>query len=649
MSDKEARVRLTLNSGSFLGGMQQVTTQVTAEGQKMSKALHGPMAAGLQATKAGLVGLTGELRNIAKFGAGLGGSLALYEAAKGATELQSQYKNIAFAIRAGTGEALKWQDVQSRVEATALQWGQKNQEVADSFRHIYDETGSLKFTEQSIGAVAKASMGTGKSVEAFAQIAGTAFEKFGIDAAGLDHALMTTYSLVERGGITFEELGQALDMLGASAKQLGMSGEAGISRMLGMAATADDTLGRMREKLTAVQTLYEDMASPEKAKSLGKALHVNLLDKKGNVKTDALETIIAKTGGDPQKILAAGFSGPTAKLLTGLGEMFKQGVEGSDSKTKSGKIKDGLDSLHSTLENAAKSNMELAVWNQQALEKSKGFKAAINTTMNELQDAFSKPEMVDAMKKLAHLMPQLAQAVAKMLEVVANHPLLSLAGFAGGKIGLELGKNIAASMASGLGKKIAAEIMAQKVALTVTPILDNMGMKIGEQIAQSATAATPWNNAGKLLGAAAIVGIAAYLAYKLGEAAINANDKSKKDIQNAAAIGVAVSGTRDRKQIKPALAKARSALAAAKARDESDEMSMAGGAGGMGFGGMIPHKRAGGSQETKAAQESVNELEKALRDLTRSSKDASDELNKVKTAATAASNGLPKKGVNDPG
>lgn len=641
MADKEARVRLTLKAGDFTSEMRSVTTQVVAEGEKMAKALHAPMATGLKATRAGLTGLALDLKNIVKFGAGLGGALALGSAATVATGLEEKWQGIAFAVRAGTGEAVKWEDLQARAQATASQWAAKNTDVADSFREIYDETGDLKFTEAALASAAKASVATGKSVQEFSAIAGTAFEKFGVGTDDLDEALRTAYSLAERGGISFEEMGQALNVLGASAKVLGKSGVAGMSEILAIAQTADDALGRPREKLTAVIGLLEQLSDPDKAKAIGKALHIRLVDSRGNVRSDALDRVIEKTGGDPQKLAAAGITGATMKLLAGLGRTYQEGLEKTGSKSG------GIEYLHQFLRDAGKSKVDQARWDKEAAEQTKDFSATMNTTMNELQNAFSKPEMVDAMKKLAHLMPKLAQVVAKMLDVVVNHPLLSGAGLLGGKIGLELGKDLGGSLASGLGKKIVAEVMAQKMTIVAKPIVDGLGMAIGKEFVTVAAAATPWQNAGKLAGAAMGVAIGAYLIEKFGEWIIDKSNEQKKDIQNTAAVGVAVSGTKDRAQIEPALVKARQALKVAEGEARSlSHMGM-----GMGAMGMAPGSgEVIETTEVKAARIAVKELEESLRALNRASKDASGSLDKVKrSAGDAASNGLPKPGGNDPG
>src|SRR5512140_2522488 len=173
MADKEARVRLTLNNAGFLGGLRQTTDEVKRQGAAMAQAFHKPLLGGLDSAKKSLVGLGSEAKNVAKFGLALGGSFALAEAAKGALSLQSNYKNLAFAIRAGTGEAVKWQSVQATIEGAAALTKQRNDAVAQSFHNIYEETGSLQFTNAAVVAAGKAATTTGREMSIFAALAGT--------------------------------------------------------------------------------------------------------------------------------------------------------------------------------------------------------------------------------------------------------------------------------------------------------------------------------------------------------------------------------------------------------------------------------------------------------------------------------------------
>jgi hypothetical protein len=503
----------------------------------MSAAFNGPMVSGLGAAKRSLSGLGSEVKTVAKFGLALGGSFSLATAAKDALSLQSQYKNMAFAIRAGTGEAVKWEDIQARIQTTALATHQANSDVANSFRDIQQETGNLKFTEQAIGAAGKMALITGEDIGIFSNLAGVAFEKFGIDGANVEDALSAIYSAANRGGLSLAEMSEKMGMLGASAKMLGMGGVDGMSRVIGMTQMADDSLGNMKQKIAAVTGLLDEMANPKQMKDVGKLLHVNLLDKKGNVRKDALDTVLSRTGGDAQKIATIA-SGPTVKLLTEFGKIYKEGADASGQKGK-GKIQAGLDAFHAAMEKAAKSELDAAAREEQAKKQSDTAKSAMNDALNELTNAFEKPEMIAAMKSLAHTMPTLASGAAKLMEVTLNNPLLAGAGY----VTVRGGGAMMGGMLSELGKGLTA---------AGTPT----GSVMAKVFSTSVGASPMWSAGGVLFAAAAGFGIGKAIA----DATVGADTKEMGDTENALAVANATLGTGDKAQMVPALKAAKERL-----------------------------------------------------------------------------------------
>jgi len=281
-------------------------------------------------------------------------------------------------------------------------------------------------------------------------------------------------------------------------------------------------------------------------------------------------------------------------------------------------------------------------WVQQAEDNNKKASSDLKDAMNEMENVFAEPEMLNALKQMAHVMPKVAHGAASFLEFLVNHPFIGGSALVGAKVGLGFLEGFGSSMTQALSKKIVAEVMAQKMTVIAKPIVDSLGTKIGEEFIQVASAPSPWKNAGALLATAAGIGIAAYLAIHYGMKVIDADNANKAKSQGASAVGVAVAGTRDVNQIVPALAAARARLKAEQNR--ADFQPAVGGVFLMPTGGH--HK----TPETEAAREAVNELEKALKQLTRSSKDASGSLDKVKASAgDAASNGLPSRSSQSEG
>jgi hypothetical protein len=430
--------------------------------------------------------------------------------------------------------------VQAKIETAGAQWSQDNKKVAQSYREIFEETGNLKYTEAAIGEVSKAATATGKDIGLFANFAGVAFDKFGVKAEEVGPALRTIFSLCERGGFNVEEMSSQFAMLGAGAKVAGAHGVEGLSRILGMSQFGKDALGRMRERITAITQLLSELSNPAKAKELGLKLHVNLLDKKGNVKEGALDTVLAKTGGNISKLLPL-FSDPVAKLMAEFGKLYQGGFNDSTKKGK-GKVQDGLDAFHAGLEKAAKSNIDDATWTAQAADKKKDFEAAMAVTMNELRAAFSKPEMIESLQKLATIAPRLAAGTARMLETIVNHPLLVGAGFIGARTGMAALGGMAGTAASGLTSAAAhslGAIVAAGLSKTTIQTLQVATGSMGEAIMKEVSVTSRWGNLGKVLGAAGGIAIAAALLFELGKWAIDDIFKKKSGEQSDLAVATA--------------------------------------------------------------------------------------------------------------
>jgi hypothetical protein len=637
MSDKEARVRLTLNSGSFLGGMQQLSGDVQRISKTMESAMQTPFNGGLKAAKESFGKIRGEIGTIAKMGIGLGGGFEVASAVKGALEMSGQYKSLAFRIEAATGKAIKAKEIQEEIETTAMKWSRANSEVDDSLKELFTRTGNYAFAAEAVQSVAMAAQAGKEPMEAFTGIAAQLNKVFGITAEQMPAALASVTSLAGKGA-DLGELAGMFERAGASAKVLGMQGSEGLARFSAMLNLSAGSGATMRQRVTGLNQIMMELSSPEAMKGFEKKLHeslhktVHLVSKRGVIADNALERIMRATGGDSGKLQEIFKGTGSASLMGGLGKVYKETGGGQA-------FEDAIQKLGASSLTASRMEKEAAANNSKA-------SAEMKRAMNELENEFSKPEMLKALKEMAHIMPKVAHGAAQLLEMVVNHPLLGGGAVIGGKIALDAAGGFGSTLMAGLGKKIVAEVMAQKLTVVAKPIVDGLGMTIGKEFVTVAAAATPWQNAGKLLAQTAGVAIAAYVAYEAGKWLIDKAMESKADDQRTAAVGVAVSGTGDKKQIEPALKKAREALKVAEAEARATSHM---GVGGMGA-GMTP---GGGevieTKEVKLLRGTVRELEEALRGLSRTSKDASGELNKVKSAAGAASNGLPKPGANEPG
>jgi hypothetical protein len=105
VSEKTARVKLMLNSSSFLGGLQQVSQQVVEHGKRWGAALKDPAIQGITSMRESLKGTIGQAQSLAATALGIAGGFSAAAGASGAMALEDRYRELAFTVSQATGEA----------------------------------------------------------------------------------------------------------------------------------------------------------------------------------------------------------------------------------------------------------------------------------------------------------------------------------------------------------------------------------------------------------------------------------------------------------------------------------------------------------------------------------------------------------------
>jgi hypothetical protein len=526
MATRDAKVRLNLAAAGMASQLQQLVKQSkeleqaveeigdgAAKADRKVSGLFTAMKAGGAAARGTLADLGGHLKNVLGMAATLGGSLSIGAAMKEAQDVTAAYKDLAFALRLGTGEAVSWQHVQGEVQTVADRWKRSNKEVAATYAEIFSATGDLEFSRKAIDSVAMAATASGKSVQTLGNIAGTLREKFNIGADGIDNALATVLELGNKGGVSVEDMGEKLGIVGASAKMLGLEGQGGLQKIVGLLNIADDATGSFKKSLTATTGLLEQMADPEKAKNIKKALGVDVLDKSGSMKGDAIERILAKTKGKKEE-LAKVFGGEERKLLVALGSEFSKAFEATEGDVKT-KTAAAIDAYRKSLEEAGKATFTGADAKAEAEKRLGDSQRKMQDAMNKFVMAFEKPQMIAAMDRLAESAPALADGLAKIVSFVSKNPLSSGALAVGG-------------MAAGSFLKGAVVSISEKG-------IDKAGTAIAKAFSTDVAASGAWGVAGK----AFVAGSAALLAYELGKAIIDAamagDEQKQRNLEDASA------------------------------------------------------------------------------------------------------------------
>lgn len=480
MTDRDSKVRLNLAANGFLTQLQQLQVSAKAfelavagvgDGADKSGRKLGAMGtaakAGFGAAKSALAELGSGLKSTLTQVATLGGALSAANAARGAVELTKGYKDIANSIEAGTGRAMTWQAVQSSVEGTAGRWKRSNQEVSASYRKLWDDIGDSKFATAGIESAARAATAGHGSMTALTTIVGQLKEKFDIPTEGIDDALASVIALGNKGGANVEELGEKIGILGATAKEAGFGGQEGLQKMLGMLNSADNVTGNFRKSLKAVTSVFDTLGDPEKLKTIGKELKIGLVDKTtGKPFAHALEMILAKSGGK-QEVLAKVFSGEELKLVTEFGKTYAKAFDETKGDIQT-KMKAGLAAYNDALKAAGETTLKASEVDKQAKDRLGDTDRQIADALRKLEIAFTKPEMVEGLTKLAEVAPKVADALAKLLGFAVDHPKTAVAAVVGGKVLGSVVPAVGGSLLGTAGKAILKKVLGSGAAAAAT-------------------------------------------------------------------------------------------------------------------------------------------------------------------------------------
>jgi len=509
---------------------------------------------GIGAAKESLSELGGALRTHLAQAATLGGALSVGAGIHGATELISTYKDLAFAIQAGTGKAQDWRAIQGDVESVGSRWKQSNDKIAASYRKLWDDIGDADFARAAIDEVAKGATAGAGSVEQLTSVVGALNEKFGITASQLPESMAAVIAMSNKGGLSMEDFSATLGMVGSAAKAIGIQGPEGLKRVVGMMNLAEGSTKSLKGAVTGVSALMADLADPDKIKNIQKLTGLKLTDKKGHIRDDAMEQIIVKTKGSHEE-LAKLFSGEQLKIMSGFGETFAKAFEdtkGTDKKRSAA----ALDAFDAAVEAASEQTLTAADVQRQATARLKDPARQLDDAMNRFKRSFEKKEVVEAIDKLATHLPKLASVLGKAVEFAAEHPALAGMALAGGRPAFSGAASMGGELLAGFGKKQAATI--------------------GAEIAAVAATSGKWGAAAHVFASVVGPALGAYLAYEVGKNQIDKMVTEDASNEGGLAAARAQAGAAESSGDPVQIAAARARLSRAIADAEKGEQGATG-------------------------------------------------------------------------
>lgn len=518
-AEREARVRLSLVAGGFLGGLQQVSAQTRTMLATLASASGKAAMAGLSNVKTTLAEMGSGLKSTLATAATFGGAFGVGAAIKQGAELQSRYKDIAFSIERATGQAIRWELVQRKLETTADQHQRRTSELADAFEAIREKSGDASLAMESLGTVATVMNATGKNAKELGDIVGVLGKKFGIGSKDIGPALAQIMSVAKGGTVTFEQLAEDLDELGSIAVQAGLKGSDGFRQILGMVEKTAPGVKDMSETLAGLDQLTEKLRQTPVTEGLFKSIGKQKVSEEFLAAGDAVQRlgVLLKQAGESGKFgsfmreaLETEFTGREERqafmtLAKPFQDAFQEArAQGKDAKEASLAGRKAFDEAVGKMGKGALTYERLV---KEAGERADDPQRKLAKAMETFAQEFTKPEALEAMNDLAKSLPKVAQLFAKLTSFAVNNPLLAVGGAVGAKVGL--------SFASGLLTQAGATI----------------GTAAAVRIKAAAAATGPWKAAGAALGIAA----AAWLGFELGKAQIDKAAEGQRKIVSSLA------------------------------------------------------------------------------------------------------------------
>lgn len=516
MADSKATVRIDAKTDGFKRGMKEAEKAAIAAGSKsgsaFSKGMNAGAAGGLKAIK----GVFAQAKTLATSLGGVLGGVGFASLAKGAIDSQKSFKQLAFRINLAGDQAIKWQTLQKQVQKQALASKVDIGKLGDGFKAALQETGDLKAAQGSLEAIATIGKKTGTEFATLGKLSGILQQKFGLASGEMGDGLLQMVTAATQGGGSIEDLAADFAEVGGKAKTLGLQGPEGIRKMVGFLNLAKKETGSFSQAMTALPQVFDQIierTSKGVVASGGKVpIKIQAVDKNGKPRDPfaIIQDILSKTKGDAAKLGEFGFGGEGLQTLLSLAKPFADEIKTTGKLTKS-----SGDKFQASILEAAGAANAYADVQKEAVEPTAADN--IQDAINRLQIAFTKPEMIAALEKMAAVLPRFATAVAKVLTQIMDNPAVAAGVFVGAKA---LAGGLGAGGGGGGGAAGAVASVAMRAAMTTG----------GSAAASSMTTAFK-GGAGLLGGALAPVAMIAGLTL-LAKAVSDATAGVKADVKS---------------------------------------------------------------------------------------------------------------------
>lgn len=547
MSEREASVKLTLDDGQYLVSMRKVGDEGEKAGHKGHKAMT-LFGQGVHGATHAVHGLHQSLETATELITGLAAGFSLEEALKTTIELDAKFKHLAWNISNANGELVNAHELQEMVEQSAAKAGRRTVEMADSFEKLVKATGDSKFAEESLTAIGMTATATGESVESLTHLAEQLHEKFEVGGTEMADVLAQVVGAAQKGGPQVDQFSDVVANMGAELDQAGLTGKRGLDFMIGSLAAMKSHFGSLPKAVKGVKALLGGLDDRSKMADIGKHAGIDpakllnekdllarlrMIMSKGQRGLDALHGAMGR--GEEGKALDVLFINPFKQALLTATESGKKGKAALD---------DALGTLEQNIAKMGESAMTAAAIEAEAQRRMKDPQMQLQHAMEEMEKAFSQPEMIAALNDLSVLLPKAAGSLASFVKFAVAHPLLAGGAVVGAKAGMGFSEVIAGILlkqgakAAGRGAKGLAGMVADSDTFQAA---QSFSRKLETGIEASHVAGG--RQVGSLIeGAGALAGIA--IAGYMAKAFIDSKaDEDARTTGDLAAAGARASGT----------------------------------------------------------------------------------------------------------
>jgi hypothetical protein len=461
MSQREAAVKLTLDSGQFAVAIKKTGDEVDKLGTKGKKSMD-LFGTGMNAAKRSLGEIGGAIKNTLKMALTLGGAFSVGTAVREAVKLRSSYARLSFSIRTATGGMTSANDVQQIVEHSAAKSAQTNSDMAATFDQIFQSSGDLAFSKQVLDSVGTASLGTGESLGVLAALADDLHDKFDVSAEGMLDRFAQIKAASAKGGPTFAQFSEAAGSVGAELLAAGLQGQRGLDFMIGSLINTNQTMKSLPSQIKGIKAVLRGLGNESDLKALSKDLGIDpkvFFDDKdamarmhrvlgmGEKGVKALEGSMKE--GEEKQVLKVLFTDP-----------FKAALKTAQDSGLKGKaaIDAALVTFDGQVNSFGKTLVKGADLQKEANDRAKDPEAQLTAALNRLTVAFGQPAIIKAIDDLAKHLPALADLIGKLVSTAVKHPIATAAGAVGAKVALAGGEAVAGAVAGSILKSVMARV-----------------------------------------------------------------------------------------------------------------------------------------------------------------------------------------------